>query len=119
MFSYGLKWSPNNQNTIVASYNPANPQEKVLVGIVSKPSKRLQLFAELKATPDNKTDFLAGYRANFSEGTVTGTFTSSLKAVTIYRRMMDMLQLTFTGGMDFSKPTSPASFGVAVSFGGM
>jgi hypothetical protein len=53
---------------------------------VSRPSKRLSLFAELKAGPDNKTDFLAGYRANFSEGAITSFLSSSLKAVTIYRR---------------------------------
>lgn len=63
-----MKYNPNPQNTILAAYNPTHPQEKILVGIVSRQSKRLSLFAELKAGPDNKTDFLAGYRAMFSEG---------------------------------------------------
>jgi len=91
-----------------------------LVGIVSRPSKRLALFAELKATPDNKTDYLAGYRATFSEGTVTGCMTSGLKATAIYKRMVgEMFQLTFTGTQDFSKPQTPAQFGVSMSIGGM
>jgi hypothetical protein len=75
-----------------------------LLGIVSKPSRRLSLCGELKAGPDNKTDFLFGYRAQFSEGSVQGSLTSSLKAAASYTRMIDMFQLTFSGQMDFSKP---------------
>lgn len=68
----------------------------------------MSLFAELKATPDNKTDFLAGYRIQFSEGTMTGLLTSNLKAVAIYKRALnEMFQLSMTGSQDFSKPQSP------------
>jgi hypothetical protein len=86
--------------------------------VVNRPSKRLSLFAELKAGPDNKTDFLGGYRAVFSEGSVTGTMTSGLKACAMYKRMIDMFQVSFSGSMDFSKPQSPATFGVTMSIGG-
>jgi hypothetical protein len=89
-----------------------------LLGIVSRPSKRLSLFAELKADPTNKTDFLAGYRATFMEGQVTGTLTRSGKASTMYRRMIDMFEVTFSGQLDFSKPNNPTTFGVSVSLGG-
>lgn len=122
LFSYGFKWNPNaNQaNTVLGSYSPTHPQEKILLGVVTRPSKRLALFAELKAGPDNKTDFLAGYRCNFQEGTVSGTMSSGLKATAMYRRVcIDMFQLTFTGQMDFMTPQKPAQFGVSMSFGGM
>ena len=117
-----MKWNPNgNQaNTVLAAFNPTHPQEKILLGIVSRPSRRLSLFAELKAGPDNKTDFLAGYRVNFQEGTLTGTMTSGFKATSVYRRVcIDMFQLSFQSMVDFSKPQSPAQFGVSMSFGGM
>ena len=89
IFSYGAKWNPDQKTTFSANYNPSHPQEKVLLGFVNKASKRLSLFAELKAGPDNKTDFVGGYRAIFSEGTVQGTFSSSLKAAAVYKRIID------------------------------
>lgn len=104
----------------LATYNAAHPQEKILLAMVSRPSKRLALFAELKAGPDNKTEYLGGYRMNFSEGAqITGSLTSGLKAVTVYRKMIEMFSITMTGSIDFSKPTAPATFGVALSLGGM
>jgi hypothetical protein len=91
-----------------------------LLGVVTRPSKRLALFAELKAGPDNSTDFLAGYRCNFQEGTVTGTMTSGLKAAAMYRRVcIDLFQVSFNASMDFMNASKPAQFGVSLSFGGM
>lgn len=68
MFSYACKWNANPKTTFIASMSPTNPQESLLIGMVARPSKKLALFTELKATPDMRTEFLAGYRANFSEG---------------------------------------------------
>jgi hypothetical protein len=102
----------------LASFNPAHPQEKLLVGIISRPSKRLALFAEVKQDPSSKTDFLCGYRAQFMEGQVTGTLTRSGKAGALYKRMIDMFEVTFTGQLDFSKPNNPTKFGVSMSLGG-
>jgi hypothetical protein len=36
-----------------------------MLGVLSKPSKRLNIFAELKQAQDNKTSLLVGYRARF------------------------------------------------------
>jgi len=66
--SYGVRWNPEPSTTCIASFNTMHPQERLLLGIVKKASKRVQLFAELKADPANKTDFQAGYKCLFSEG---------------------------------------------------
>lgn len=119
MFAFAGKWNIDTKNTLIGHYHPMNPQEKILCGIVSRPSKKVALFAEVKATPDSKTNFLAGYRAQFSEGVCTGFFTSDLKGYGIYKRVVgDMLQLTFSGMNDFAAPQKAVQFGVSVSVGG-
>ena len=52
------------------------------------------------------------------EGQVTGTLTRSGKAGALYKRMIDMFEVTFTGQLDFSKPNNPSKFGVSMSLGG-
>ena len=52
------------------------------------------------------------------EGQVTGTLTRSGKAGALYKRMIDMFEVTFTGQLDFSKPNNPTKFGVSMSLGG-
>jgi len=39
----------------MAACNPLHPQEKFMAAILAKPSKRLNLFSELKLGQDNKT----------------------------------------------------------------
>jgi hypothetical protein len=100
--SYGAKWNPNNNTTVLATLNTMHPQERILLGIVQKPSRRMTLFAELKADPQNKTDMLAGYRINFQEAMMSGSLTSNFKAVASYKKMVnEMMQVTFTGVQDF------------------
>lgn len=89
-----------------------------MLGVLSKPSKRLNIFAELKQAQDNKTSLLAGYRARFQEGMVTGTFASSGKVTTNYRKFVDMFEITVNGSVDLSKPQQPATFGVSLGLGG-
>lgn len=117
-FSYAAKYEYRG-HTIVGMYQPLHPQEKYLVGIVGRPSKRLNLFAELKAGPDGKTDFLSGFRAKFMEGMITGTLSSSGKATSVYKRYIEMLELTLTGQQDFTKPMQPVMFGLSLQVGGM
>lgn len=52
------------------------------------------------------------------EGQVTGTLTRSGKAGAMYKRMIDMFEVNFTGQLDFSKPNNPSKFGVSMSLGG-
>jgi len=95
-----------------------NPQEKLLIGIVGKPARRLQLFAELKANQTNATDMLAGFRAKFQEGMVTGTMSTSGKATSVYKHQIEFLEVSLVTTMDFSNPRLPISFGMGLNLGG-
>jgi hypothetical protein len=64
IWSYAARYD-QDENTYLFSYSPINPQEKLMFGVLSKPSKRLNLFAEIKQAQDNKTSLVAGYRARF------------------------------------------------------
>ena len=87
---------------------------------MQKPSRRLTLFAELKADPSNKTEMTSGYRINFQEALLTGTLTSNFKAIATYKKMInEMMQVTFSGVQDFKNTRAPVQFGVSMSFGGM
>lgn len=117
-FSYAAKYDYEG-HTFVGMYQPLHPAEKYLLGVVGRPSKRMNLFAELKAGPDMKTDFLGGFRVKFLEGMITGTLSSSGKATSVYKRYIEMLEVTMTSQMDFSKPMQPVQFGLSLQLGGM
>ena len=117
MFSYCGRYDFEN-TSIIAAYSPVHPHEKLLLGVIGRPSRRLNIFGEFKADPTNKTDFLGGFRMKFMEGMVTGTLTTSGKATSVYKRFVEMFELTFTGQVDFSKPAQPVAFGLSVSLGG-
>lgn len=96
------EWS---NNVFVANYSAMNPQEKLLLGMVTKPSKRLSFFTQFGMDLRDKTESLVGFRAKFSEGgQVTGILTSNGKAVSSYRKFMDMFELNFVGTLDVKKP---------------
>jgi len=67
VLSYAFKWSINPQTQLIGQWNPLHPAEKMICGMIRKPSKRLSLFSEIKMDQHNKTDFLMGYKVNFSE----------------------------------------------------
>jgi len=72
-------------------------KETLTFGYVGKPSKRLQLFTELKGSLDGFSDTLVGFRVRFLEGMITGTMTSSFKATSVYKHFVDnifMLQFS-------------------------
>lgn len=78
------------------------------------------MFSELKGSLDGFSDTLLGFRVKFLEGVITGTFSSSFKATSTYRRVVEnLIMLQFSSQIDFQKPEKPAVFGVSVSFGGM
>merc|ERR1712127_85255 len=111
---YAFKWGIGSQTQLFGSFNPIHPAEKMHLGIMRKPSKRLNLFAELKADKDNRTEFQTGYRCTFPEGVMTGILTSGMKGIAVYRRAVnEMFNISFTGSQDFSKPQQPVSFGVS------
>lgn len=66
-------------------------KETMSLGYVGKPSRRLTLFSELKGSLDGFSDTILGFRVKFLEGVVTGTFSSSFKATSTYRRVVENL----------------------------
>jgi hypothetical protein len=117
IFSYGGRFD-HADNTFLSQYNPMHPQEKFLIGVISRPSRRLNLFAEFKIAPDNRSDLVVGCRTKFQEGMVTSTISTSGKATSVYRKFVDQFEVTFTGSMDLSKPQQPAAFGLSLGLGG-
>lgn len=78
------------------------------------------MFTELKGSAEGFSDTILGFKVKFLEGHVTGTFSTSFKATSTYRRMVEnLLQLQFTSSIDFQKPEKPAVFGLGISLGGM
>lgn len=66
-------------------------KETMSLGYVGRPSRRLTLFSELKGSLEGFSDTILGFRVKFLEGVVTGTFSSSFKATSIYRRVVENL----------------------------
>ena len=66
-------------------------KETLLFGYVGRPSRRLTLFSELKGSLEGFSDTLLGFRVKFMEGVITGTFSSSFKATSTYRRVIENL----------------------------
>jgi len=59
------------------------------LGYIGRPSRKLALFTELKGSAEGFSDTLLGFRVKFSEGMLTGTFSSSFKATSVYRRYIE------------------------------
>ena len=59
-------------------YNPVMDQSKnmLTLGVISKPSKRLNVFAEYKLKQGGATDFVGGARVKFVDGQLTSTLSS-------------------------------------------
>ena len=88
--------------------------EKFNCGIVGRPGNRLNLFSEFKILGDNRSDVITGFRTKFSEGTLTGSLSSSGKAVSIYKHYVAIIELSFQTQMEFAKPNAPISFGMGL-----
>jgi hypothetical protein len=72
-------------------------KETLSIGYVGRPSRRLTLFSELKGSLEGFSDTVLGFRVKFLEGIVTGSFSSSFKATSVYRRVVEnLLMLQFS-----------------------
>lgn len=69
--------------------------EKHYLAIKTQASRKVTLFSEIKVDNQNKSNTNFGYRVNFSEGLVQGMLNTNLKAVMVYRHMLDFGMLTF------------------------
>lgn len=81
---------------------PIARKETLSFGYVGRPSKRLTLFTELKGSMEGFSDTLVGFRVRFLEGMLTGTFSSSFKATSIYKHyVQNLFMLQFSSQVDF------------------
>lgn len=117
VYSYGMKYQFDH-HSFFAQFMPVNPREKITLGYVTKPSRHVNLFGELKLS-DAGSESTYGFKMNFNSGQVTGTMSSKWKAGSQILFMLDqMLQVQASTIMDLSKPEKPVQFGIGVSFGG-
>ena len=108
------------QHQFAGSYQPMNPKEPLNFSYVGKPSQRLQLFTELKGKFDSGTsDYLAGFRLKFLEGSITGFMNSNLKAYATYSKTVEqnVIKMEINTQMDFKSPRKPCLFGVNMNLG--
>jgi len=84
---------------------------------VGKPSRNLNLFSEFKLGPHGTSEMEGGFRVRFPEWSVTGSLSSTGKAVSIYRRSFEIFEVTWQGNVDFMEPKKATTFGVGLSFG--
>lgn len=89
-FCYGANFN-HDIHSFYAQYIPMARKETMSVGYVGRPSRRLTLFSELKGSLDGFSDTVLGFRVKFLEGVITGTFSSSFKATSVYRRVVENL----------------------------
>jgi hypothetical protein len=61
-------------------------QELIDLGVLSKVSKNLQLFSNLRVDPAKKTEVVGGFKIRFPEWNITGTLSSKGKATSLYKR---------------------------------
>lgn len=85
-WSYVAKYN-YERASFFAQYSPMTP-EKFNFGVVGKPSQRLNLFSEFKILNDNRSECVSGFRTRFQEGMITGSFSSSGKAISVYKHYL-------------------------------
>ena len=64
MFNYGGKYTTGD-HTFVAQYMPIAKNETLNFGYITKPTKRLTLFSELKTSLEGGGETLMGFRVRF------------------------------------------------------
>lgn len=120
MFGYCGKIDFNkDKNTLIGSYNPLHPFEKFCVGLIGRPSRRLQVLTEIKGDQMNNCETSVGFRTKFSGGTLTGILGLNGKAVSNYRHTVEIFELGFQTSMNLRMPQQPVQFGVNISLAGM
>lgn len=87
-FCYGGTFA-HDMHQFFAQYHPLARKETLSFGYVGRPSKRLTLFTELKGSTEGFSDTTVGFRVRFLEGMLTGTFSSSMKATSVYKHFVE------------------------------
>lgn len=118
VFNYGFKYTKDN-HTILGQYIPIAKKDSINLGYVNRLSNKLNLFTEMRASPEGFSESTFGFKLRFHSGIVTGTVNTQLKMTSSVQMMGDSMLMTMLNTtMDFSKPDKPVTFGIAISFGG-
>jgi len=76
-------------------WNGFKGQELFKAGIISRPSKNLNIFSEFKVDPTKKAEVITGFKTRFPEWNITGTISSTGKATSLYKRNMEIFEVAF------------------------
>jgi len=119
-----LQWFTNftgrydfGQNSLMFVYNNLGMQEKAILGLVGRPSRSLNLFAEFIVDPKNNSEMQCGFKTRFPEWNVTGTVSTTGKATSVYKRTMEIFEVTVQGTIDLKDEKKPATFGLGLNVG--
>ena len=85
----------HGKNTFLFSYSPVNQQEKLSLGVVGRPDRKLNLFGEFKLGPHGSSEAEAGFRVKFPEWSVTSSLASSGKAMSVWRHSFEFFEITW------------------------
>ena len=98
-------------------------KETLNFSYIGKPGKRLQLFTELKGSMAGSSEYLAGFKLKFLEGSITGYMTSKMKAYGTYAKNVEggAMRLEFNSEIDFMKKerAGQCKFGLNINVGMM
>lgn len=89
---------------LMFEYNELNPQNKLNIGAIGRPSKKLNLFSQFTLDAANKSDCLVGFRSKFRSTMLTSSMSSNGKVTSTFRAPLAGLASTWTGVVDLSKP---------------
>eukprot|EP00345_Euplotes_harpa_P004186 CAMPEP_0168328564 /NCGR_PEP_ID=MMETSP0213-20121227/6584_1 /TAXON_ID=151035 /ORGANISM="Euplotes harpa, Strain FSP1.4" /LENGTH=131 /DNA_ID=CAMNT_0008331715 /DNA_START=642 /DNA_END=1033 /DNA_ORIENTATION=+ len=107
VFNYGFKYT-NNNHTFLGQYIPIAKKDAITFGYINRTSNKLQLFGELRASPDGFSESTFGFKLRFNSGVITGTANSHFKLTSsIQMATESMLMTMLNTSMDFSKPDKP------------
>ena len=85
-------------------------KETINISYINKPSKRLQLFTEIKGKNDgSSSEFLSGFKLRFMDGSITGYMTSGFKTFATYSKSLEgnAMKMDFNTTMDFKNARKP------------
>ena len=86
LFGYCAKMNFNkDKNTLIGNFNPLHPYDRYSVGLIGRPSRRLNIYTDIKGDMANNLETSFGFRTKFSGGTVSGNFGLSGKSSANYK----------------------------------
>lgn len=114
------RFGAKGQHELAASYQPLSQKDTLNCSFITKPSQRLQLFAELKGKNDrSSSEFISGFRLKFQEAFIVGYMNSKWQTFMTYRKVVEQqaAKIEFNAQLDFKNAKKPCTFGVNLDIG--